>query len=119
MKKILFISRQAPYGNSTAREALDALLAASAYDQNLSILFMEDGVFQLVAEQNPKSIHQKNLCASLQALELYGIENVYIQQESIEKRGLKQEDFSLENLQILGSDQIKQLMSQQDQILSF
>lgn len=119
MKKILFISRQAPYGNATAREALDALLAASAYDQDISLLFMDDGVFQLMIEQNPKDIQQKNLGASLQALELYGVENLYIQEESLKKRGLALDDLSLENLQVLNADQIKQLMSQQDQILSF
>lgn len=119
MKKILFVSRQAPYGNSTAREALDALLAASAYDQDLSILFMDDGVFQLLAEQNSTLIQQKNLGASLQALELYGIENTYIHRESLQKRGLDIGDLTLKNLQIMDSDQIKQLMSQQDQILSF
>jgi tRNA 2-thiouridine synthesizing protein C len=119
MKKLLFISRQAPYGNATAREALDALLAASAYDQDLSILFMDDGVFQLVAAQNPKMIQQKNLGASLQALELYGIENIYIQWESLKKRGLTANDLAIEKVQIVDSGQIKQLMSQQDQILSF
>lgn len=119
MKKILFVSRQAPYGNSSAREALDALLAASAYDQDLSILFMDDGVFQLVAGQNPKVIQQKNLGASLQALELYGIENIYIQRESLEKRGLTATNLAIEKVQIVDSEQIKQLMSQQDQILSF
>jgi tRNA 2-thiouridine synthesizing protein C len=119
MKKILFISRQAPYGNSIAREALDALLAASAYDQDLSLLFMDEGVFQLLREQNPKAIHQKNLGASLQALELYGIEKIYVHSESLEKRGLEKSELSLEDIETLNSEQIKQLMVQQDQILSF
>lgn len=119
MKKILFISRQAPYGNANAREALDALLAASAYDQDLSLLFMDDGVFQLLSEQNPKTIHQKNLGASFQALELYGLEKIYAHAESLKKRGLERSDLSIDNIETLNSEQIKQLMAQQDQILSF
>ncbi len=50
-KKLLFISRHAPYGSSLARDALDAVLASSAYDQQLSLLFMDDGVFQLLKNQ--------------------------------------------------------------------
>jgi len=119
MKKILFISRHAPYGNSYAREALDALLAASAYDQNLSLLFMDDGVFQLLPNQNPTFIHQKNMAASLQALELYGIENIYCLSSSLIERGLNQTDLILENIKLIDTITTNSLISQQDQLISF
>lgn len=119
MRKILFISRHAPYGNSLSREALDAILAASAYDQDLGLLFMDDGVFQLIREQDPLSITQKNMASSLEALELYGIENIYCHKQSLEKRGLSLSDLIFEQLTILDDLQINQLMTQQDQLLSF
>jgi tRNA 2-thiouridine synthesizing protein C len=119
VRKILFISRHAPYGNSLSREALDAILAASAYDQELSLLFMDDGVFQLHKEQNAVSITQKNMASSLEALELYGIDNIYCHKRSLDKRGLSPSDLILEQLIILDDTQINQLMTQQDQLLSF
>jgi tRNA 2-thiouridine synthesizing protein C len=119
MRKILFITRRAPYGKSTAREALDALLAASAYDQELSLLFMDDGVFQLLNNQNPKQIKQKSMSASLQALELYGIERIYCHAGSLMSRGLKKTDLILENIELLDNIAVNSLMSQQDQLMSF
>jgi tRNA 2-thiouridine synthesizing protein C len=80
-KKILFISRHPPYSSSTAREALDALLAASAYDQDLSLLFMDDGVFQLLKEQDSSMLEQKNIAAILPVLSVYDIDNIYIQDQ--------------------------------------
>src|SRR5690554_7301836 len=75
-KRILLISRHAPYGSSIAREALDAVLASAAYDQQISLLFMDDGVFQLLAEQDPGSIGQKSFASMLSALPLYDVTNI-------------------------------------------
>lgn len=119
MKKILFISRHSPYGNSKAREALDALLAASAYDQDLSILFMDDGVFQLISNQQPANIYQKNLGASLKALEIYDIHNVYVDENALLKRRIDKKDLVLESVTVLNAIQIQQLMAEQDQLVSF
>jgi tRNA 2-thiouridine synthesizing protein C len=119
MRKILFISRKAPYGNSLPREALDALLAASAYDQELSLLFMDDGVFQLMKNQHSISIRQKNMASSLQALELYEIENIYCLADSLIQRGLDKADLIFDKIKLIDNIAVHELMSQQDQLISF
>ncbi|MEJ2418879.1 MAG: DsrE family protein, partial [Exilibacterium sp.] len=43
-KKILVVNRHPPYGSSLAKESLDAVLAASAYEQDIGILYIGDGV---------------------------------------------------------------------------
>ena len=53
-KKLLFVLRQAPYGSTLAKDALDAILATSAYEQDLSIAFIDDGVFQLINNHKTK-----------------------------------------------------------------
>lgn len=118
-KKILLISRHAPYGSNTAREAIDAALAASIYDQDLSILFMDDGVFQLLREQNAQGISQKNIAAILSSLPLYGVENIYVHQESLTQRCITHNELALEDLKLLSSIEITALLSQQEHILSF
>ena len=55
-KKILIHCRKPPYGNSLAREAIDIALATAAFDQALTLLFSEDGVFQLLDQQNSQAI---------------------------------------------------------------
>jgi tRNA 2-thiouridine synthesizing protein C len=119
MKKILFISRHSPYGTSQAREALEALLAAAVYGQDTQVLFMDDGVFQLVNNQNSATIDQKSLGASLPALPLYDVEKIYVHSESLRNRGISANELVLDSVQIIDSQAVSRLLAQQDQLLSF
>ncbi|MEN0039019.1 MAG: sulfurtransferase complex subunit TusC [Cellvibrio sp.] len=118
-KKILLISRHAPYGNSTAREALDTALAASVYDQDISVLFMDDGIFQLLKNQHSQFINQKNIASTIPALSLYGIENIYAHQNSLTERAIGIEELILDDIKILSNDDVKILLTEQDHVLSF
>ncbi len=118
VKKLLFVTRQPPYGNSLPREALDAVLAASAYEQDISYLFINDGVFQLCSSQGTATIGQKNLSATLQVLELYGVENIYACDDSLKVRGISLDSLCID-ADILDGSAVKQLLKSQHQILSF
>ena len=118
-KKLLFISRHAPYGSSLAKDALDAVLAASAYDQQLSLLFMDDGVFQLLKNQYADQIAQKSFAAILPALQLYDVNLMYVHRESLEKRQITINELVLDSVQIIDSTAVSSLLAQQDQLLSF
>jgi len=118
-KKILLVSRHAPYGSSTAREAIDTALAAAVYDQDIGILFMDDGVFQLLKNQQSQHVDQKNIASILPALALYGIENIYVHQESLDSRTITINELILDDLQLLNNKEVGDLLSQQDQLLSF
>lgn len=61
----------------SAREALDIVLAGGAFDLPIGLLFMDDGVFQLATHQDAKAVQQKDLSANLQALGLFGIDDVF------------------------------------------
>lgn len=118
-KKILLVSRHAPYGNSLAREAVDAALAAAIYDQDLSVLFMDDGVFQLLKNQSAQEIQQKDFSSMLSAFPLYDIENIYLHKESLEQRRITSDELILEELCELNNSEVASLLNQQDHILSF
>ncbi|HEY7885436.1 MAG TPA: sulfurtransferase complex subunit TusC [Cellvibrionaceae bacterium] len=119
MKQILCISRQAPYAGNLAREALDAVLAAAIFDQTIGLLFMDDGVYQLLQGQNSEVLEQKNLGKMLSALELYGVENIYVHTPSLQNRGIMPEHLLLDDIQLLDDRLTQQLMAQQDHLLSF
>jgi len=118
-KKILLINRHAPYGTSIAREALDAALAASVYDQDLSLLFMDDGVFQLINHQDAQRISQKNFAAMLPVLPLYGIEKIFVHQESLNERSITPDELAIKEIILINNKEIGTLMTEQDQLLSF
>ncbi|MCK7492950.1 MAG: sulfurtransferase complex subunit TusD [Comamonadaceae bacterium] len=52
-EEILFVLRHPPHGSMNAQESLDMILAAAAFDQSVSLLFLDDGVFQLEAGTVP------------------------------------------------------------------
>ncbi|ONH55869.1 tRNA 2-thiouridine synthesizing protein C [Pseudomonas cedrina] len=87
-KSLLVISRQAPWSGPSAREALDIVLAGGAFDLPIGLLFMDDGVFQLTPHQDAKAVQQKDLSANLQALGLFGIDEVFACAHSQAVRGL-------------------------------
>ncbi len=118
-KKILLINRHAPYGTSIAREALDAALASSVYDQEVSLLFMDDGVFQLLVNQQAENIEQKSFAAMLPVLALYGIDKIYVHQESLAERALTKEELAIKEIKLINNNEIGTLMTEQDQLLSF
>ncbi|WP_188981883.1 sulfurtransferase complex subunit TusC [Pseudomonas matsuisoli] len=89
MKSMLIISRQSPWSGPTAREALDIALAGGAFDIPMAILFMDDGVFQLCAGQHAATLQQKDLTANLQALSLFGIDDLYVAQSSLAARAVQ------------------------------
>lgn len=118
MKKILFINHQTPYGNNCAQEALDMLLMASTFAQDLNVLFLDEGVWQLRKDQNPTDINAKNFSVTYKALSLYDIEKVYVEKASLTKRSLTVDDLLIP-VELLTTEQIAELMSQQDHIVSF
>jgi len=118
--KLLFVCRHAPYGRGVAREALDAILAAAAYGQDIGVLFIDDGVFQLLPDQAPGALPQKSLEANLSALPLYEVERLYVHSESLQERGLASGDLvELEGLQTIDARAVGQLLTQHKQLLSF
>ena len=86
--KYLYLLRQSPYSSSLAREALDMVLATAAFDQQVQLLFMHEGVLQLQNKQNAQLLQQKNIEKTLQAFALYDIEEVYYCSASLAQRGL-------------------------------
>jgi len=116
---LLFLCRQAPYGSSRARDALDAVLASAAYDQDLSVLFLDDGVLQLLPDQEAHQIGQKSISALLPAFELYDIEKIYVDTDSLTGRGIAPEELLDIGVTPLNNEAVKHLIAQQQHVLSF
>ena len=88
VKKFMFVNRKAPYGTIYALEALEVVLISAAFDQDVSMAFMDDGVYELVKGQPTKAIEMKNFSPTYRALDGYDIEKLYVEKESLKARGL-------------------------------
>jgi len=91
-KKFMFVNRKAPYGTIYALESLEVVLISAAFDQEVSLAFIDDGVYQITKGQDTTGIGQKNFSKAYQALGDYDINKLYVEKESLEERGLTLDD---------------------------
>lgn len=73
VKKFMYVNRKAPHGTVYALESLEVVLIAAAFDQDVSLAFMDDGVYQLKKGFNTKSIEVKNFQPTYRALDDYDV----------------------------------------------
>lgn len=116
-RSLLIISRQAPWNGPSAREALDIALAGGAFDLPLGMLFLDDGVFQLASSQQPALLQQKNLAANLQALPMFGVEELFACAHSLQQRGLDGSTLELP-VQVLDDAALRALIARFDQVVT-
>jgi tRNA 2-thiouridine synthesizing protein C len=116
-KSMLIISRQAPWSGPGPREALDIALAGGAFDLPLAMLFLDDGALQLLPAQQPAAVQQKNLGANLQALPMFGVDELYVCGSSLAERGLSDTPLALD-AQVLDGAGIKALIDRFDLVVT-
>ena len=92
IKKFMYINRKAPYGTIYAWESLEVVLIGAAFEQDVSLAFLDDGVFQLTKGQDTKGIGMKNFSPTYAALGDYEVTKIYVEKESLEERGLTIDD---------------------------
>ena len=118
IKKFMFLNRKAPYGTVYALESLEVVLIAATFDQDVSLVFMDDGIFEIAKGQNTKAIEMKNFSPTYRALDGYDVEKLYVERESMEARGFTEADFVVP-VEVLSATELGQLMAEQDVVLSF
>jgi len=118
IKKFLYVNRKAPYGTIYALESLEVVLIAAAFEQDVSLAFLDDGVYEIVKGQDTKGSEMKNFSPTYRALEGYDIEKLYVEKESLDARGLTEKDL-LVPVKVLTTKEMADLMESQDVVLSF
>ena len=118
IKKFMYVNRKAPYGTIYALESLEVVLIGAAFEQDVSVVFMDDGVFEIVKGQDTAGIEMKNFSPTYRALEMYDVEKLYVTKESLDARGLTEDDL-LVDVTVMSAAELADLMEEQDVILSF
>jgi tRNA 2-thiouridine synthesizing protein C len=117
VKRFLFVNRKAPYGTVYALESLETVLISAAFDQDVSVVFVDDGVFQLKKGQDTAGINMKNFSPTFRALDGYDVEKLYVEKESLEARGLTENDLVVD-VEVLSSEDLSKIMAAQDVVIS-
>ena len=132
IKKFLYVNRRAPYGTIYALESLEVVLIGAAFDQDVSLAFLDDGVFQLTKGQNTDGIGIKNFSPTFRALGDYEVTKFYVERESLAERGLTEADLQeityededddwaeKPSIRVVGREEMAAIMADQDVVLSF
>ena len=117
-KKFMLVNRRAPHGTIYALEALEVVLIAATFDQDVSLAFIDDGVYSLVKGQKTTGLEMKNFSPMYRALDDYDVNKIYVDRDSLQRRGLRSEDL-LAPVELLEARELGQLMAQQDVLLNF
>ncbi len=128
----MFVNRKAPYGTVYALESLEVVLISAAFDQDVSLAFIDDGVYQITKGQDTTTIGQKNFSKAYKALGDYDISKLYVEKESLAERGLTQDDLmdlvwededddwaEKSSIIIVSREEMAAIMAEQEVTLSF
>jgi len=116
-KAFLFVMQASAYDGNKIQEALDIVLITAAFDQKVSILLLDDAVFHLKNNQQSEQVSSKDIGALYRSLELYDIENIFVENDSIITSGLSEDDL-LVPIKVIRRQEVGILFSQFDYVLN-
>lgn len=120
-KKTLVIIKSSPYKNTQAQEGLELIMAAAAFDMPINILFENQGILNLLKDQNSELVNRENFIDFIKAAELYEIEPIYIMKSDLKKFNLDISSFMIENnlIEILEENNLTEFFDNFKNILTY
>jgi tRNA 2-thiouridine synthesizing protein C len=118
MDNLLILARATPYGSQQASAALDITLTAAAFELDVSVVFLDDGVLQLLTGQDTEDSGQKNVGKMIPALALYDVGKVYIHSPSAEHYGIH-DSHRLGDIALIDDNSLQDMTAAADQVLVF
>ncbi len=132
IKKFLYVNRKAPYGTIYALESLEVVLIGAAFEQDVSLAFLDDGVYELAKGQKTQEIGMKNFSPTYSALGDYEVTKIYVDKDSLEERGLTLDDLldlkyedeeddwaEKDSIRLVTREQLGEIMDQHEVVFSF
>ena len=128
----MYLNRRAPFGTIYAVEGLEVVLIGAAFDQDVCMAFVGDGVYQLKSGQDTTGTDIKNFSAAYRALGDYDVTRLYVERESMEERGLREDDLmpltwededddwaEKSSIHVVDRAELSRLIDEQDVVFNF
>jgi len=116
-KTLAFLCRRTPWGSGHAAEMLEAVLISGAFDQEVHLAFLDDGVYQLLAGQTPELLGRRPLDEGFGELADLDIEHIWVERESLVERGIDAGSLSLKAT-VLDRIAMTDLLARMDAVFS-
>lgn len=132
IKNFLYLNRRAPYGTVYAWESLEVVLIGAAFEQDVSLAFVDDGVYQIMKGQDTSGLGIKNFSPTYSALGDYDVQKIYVEKESLDARGLTVDDLldlkyededddwaEKDSIKVVSAEELAKIIDDSDVVLSF
>ena len=116
MSRTAIVFLKGPYSEKTG-EGNDMLLAASAFDEEITAIFMGEGVKNLI-EPPGKSSSMPDLSGRFRMLELYDVGNLYASEKDLKLYGIDTSEFIIQ-VKAVSDDVLSSIVHSVSNILAF
>ena len=114
-RRFLFLLRRPPQGGLIDSELFDQMLTLAAFDQAITVLFVDDGVYRLTRDTG-EPVPTMEPAGLLELLAFYDIESIWVEEESLVKRDMNLDDARL-SLRAMLREDVAGLLARHDVIL--
>jgi len=115
---VAVLMRKAPYGSVYTAEGFRSVMGIGVFELDINVVFVDDGVYALVKNQNPEELDMKPLGNGFPMLPDFGVTKFYVHDESLRERGLTTEDLVMDVETVDGAE-VAQLLQASEIVLPF
>ncbi len=116
--QIAFVHSRGPYDGPFAQDGLDAAMVAAAFDQEVTLVFVDDGVYQLLPGHAPAAIGRRRADEALGHIGALGVQRILVDRASLDLRGVAAELLNLP-AKPMEAGEIARFLETQDQVFVF
>lgn len=93
---VAVLMRKAPYGSVYTAEGFRSMMGIGVFEMEISVIFVDDGVYALLAGQDPDGLDMKPLGDGFPMLADFGVTKFYVHDKSLAERGLTVDDLVMD-----------------------
>ena len=117
MKSILIRMSKSPSSGLTSGEQLETAMVAATFEQEVSILFVGDGIFNLLPAKETKEVRGYNIEKILLALPTFEVNDLFVCERSLEHRRIGISNLP-KNAKVITFEDQRRLIKTTDAVLS-
>lgn len=118
MNTVAVVMRKAPYGSVYTAEGFRTLMGIAVFEMDISVVFMDDGVYALLKGQAPQKLDMKPLGDGFPMLTEFDVKRFYVHDESLKERGLTTDDL-LMDVEVVDGARIAEILEAAGKVLPF
>ena len=115
---VAILMRKAPYGSVYTAEGFRTMMGIAVFEMDISVVFMDDGVYALAKGQDPEDLDMKPLGDGFPLLGNFGVSRFYVHDDSLAVRGLTVDDLVVP-AEVVSGPQIAQILEDSGKVLPF